>query len=143
MSYSTFKSEAGTEIGVETVFDPKKVDKLLKRCLKRELYADLKAKAEEYEEVFLELTFGAQADLPQVRHFLIHLDRRPNNAALIPGAVRGNFVIIFYVDKDKLEEIRPMVKYLKGTFKNANEWENTTQFAVDPDKVTDLPTFRL
>jgi len=116
---------------------------MLKRCLKPDVYAELKAKAEQFEELFMEITVGRRADLPQVRHLLIHLDRRPNYADIIPGSIRGNFIIIFYVHKDALGEIQPMVDYLKRDFKRANDWNETTRYEIDKDKISDLPSFKL
>jgi hypothetical protein len=140
---STFRNPAGIEIKMETLFEPKEVDRLLKRCFRVDVYTDLKAKAARYEELFLEITVGRRAEFPEVRHLLIHLDNRPDSAALLPGAVRGNFVIVFYVDKAHLAEIRPMVDYLKSTLKSTNDWPATKAFALDQDKISDLPSFEL
>jgi hypothetical protein len=126
----------GVEINIETFNDPMEVDRLLSQCLRSEAYARLKRELAEAEEIFFEFTGANKKELPRIRHYLVHLDSRPRDSVNLST---GNFVIIFYVDPDHLAAAQEMAKHLKSRFKNANDWEETTEHAIEATKLFQIP----
>jgi hypothetical protein len=130
----------GEALKIQAINDPERVDKILRNIFRPEMYANLRDKMVEYEEVFVEFTCGRKADWPEIQHLLIHLGIKPGTP---DNLFQGDFIIVFYVDKQKLSVARKAAADIKRKFKNLNEWESTTNFRVEPEKMTDLPPIDL
>src|ERR1700747_1593768 len=126
----------GAEIQIETCNDPAKVERLLNRCLQPETCALLKKELILAEEIFFEFTGINKEEFPMVRHHLIHLDSHPS---AMSDLTRGNFYIIFYVHRDRLASAEEMAKVLKHRFKDANDWHDTNEHAVESNKFFKIP----
>jgi hypothetical protein len=129
------KTKDGIELNVECIHDPEEVDKILRNCFSTEGYETLKRQAIESEEVFIEFIGARRADLPIMRYHLVHLDRLTTDKNL----TRGDWVITVHVHRDHIEHARKIVNTLRGKFKNANEWEETTNMAIESKKLFRLP----
>jgi hypothetical protein len=89
----------GVVIELETCNDPDEVDRLLSRAHLPEAYADLKARVVEAGEILFEFTAANRENLPSIRHFLVHLDRRPRGTV---NLTTGDFILTFSVHEDNL-----------------------------------------
>ena len=130
------KRKDGIEIEVETSNDPEKVERLLRRTLQPKMYARLKREVAEVEEIFFEFTGAAQEELPRLRHHLVHLDNRPRGSVNLST---GDFVITFYVHRDHLAVAEEIAKEMKSSFKNANDWQETTEREIKAEEFFKIP----
>jgi hypothetical protein len=136
-----FKSnDDGTEIEIETNNDPAEVERMLRNVLTPETYAKLKKEVQIGEEIFFEFTGANKEEMPRVRHYLVHLDRRPRGTV---NLTTGDFYVYFRVHKDKLPTALKMAKVLKSRFKNANDWQETTEHAVKAEEFFQIPPMDL
>src|ERR1700745_1328806 len=130
------KRDDGIEIDIETTNDPKEVDRILSHCLQPEAYAELRRNLADYEEVFFEFPGARKKELPRIRFYLVPLDSRPRGSVNLST---GDFIITFHFHRDHLAEIEKMAKTLKSNFKNANDWQETTEVAIEMDKLFAIP----
>jgi hypothetical protein len=136
-----FKSnEDGTEMEIETNNDPAEVERMLRNVLQPETYARLKREVLIGEEIFFEFTGVNKEEMPLVRHYLVHLDRRPRGTV---NLTTGDFYIYFRVHKDKLPTALKMAKVLKSRFKNINDWQETTEHGIEAQKFFQIPPANL
>ena len=131
--------ENGIEVDVETNNDPVEVDRVLSKILTPETYARLKAELVHGEEIFFEFTGVNKEEFPRVRYYLVHLDSHPRSESL----TRGSFFIAFYVHKDFLAEAEDMAKRMKSRFKNMNDWNDTTERGIPPEKFFAIPPMEI
>src|SRR4029077_12063072 len=133
-------NEDGVEMEIETNNDPVEVDRMLRRVLQPETYDLLKREVLIGEEIFFEFTGANSEELPRVRHYLVHLDRRPRGTV---NLTTGDFYIFFRVHKDNLPTALKMAKILKSRFKNINDWQETTEHGIQAEKFFQIPPIDL
>lgn len=131
-----FHSNDGVDVEIETNNDPAEVERMLRRVLQPETYALLKKEVLTGEEIFFEFTGVNKEEMPRVRHYLVHLDRRPRGTV---NLTTGDFYIFFRLHKDSLPTAVKMAKILKSRFKNANDWEETTEHGIEAEKFFQIP----
>jgi hypothetical protein len=132
----SIRRKDGIEMDVEASNDPEVVERLLSRCFRPEAIARLRREVVKAEEIFLEFTGVSKAELPRIRHHLIHLDSRPRGTV---NLTTGDFVITFYVHRDHLAAAQETAKGLKSKFKNVNDWEDTTEHAIESKELFAIP----
>jgi acetolactate synthase regulatory subunit len=134
------RTKDGVQVDVEASNDPEVVERLLSRAFRPEAIVRLRQEVAKAEEIFLEFTGASKRELPRIRHHLIHLDSRPRGSVNLST---GDFVITFFVHRDHLSVVQEMAKGMKSKFKNANDWEETTEHTIESEKLFSIPPIDL
>jgi hypothetical protein len=123
----------GVELDIECISDHKEVEDLLRLFYDEAGFAELLKLARDSEEIMFSVR-GANSkrfkEAKEIQYCSFHLD-----------ALHDVWTcLIFHVHKDHVQVAETICKKIRGWFKTANNWEETTRLEVEISKNPKMPS---